>query len=193
MSAPTSTAPRSGTLLTTRAVNGDATIYFAGTDGELHGFSTGNQLSSDGYDPALVVTVPSLGSLRVGSTAGEEGAAASARATRADGAIVDSSGTFYVFAGGRAFGISSPAGLQRVQKADKAKVLTGSVGVGQTSTAIASGVLLSAPGTVYASYSGALYPFKTMAQLDRDGYGGTAAVPVSGTGGLGVVSSYSGS
>ena len=89
MSAPTSTAPRSGTLLTTRAVNGDATIYFAGTDGELHGFSTGHQLFSDGYDPALVVTVPSLGSLRVGSTAGEEGSAASALATRADGAIVD--------------------------------------------------------------------------------------------------------
>ena len=193
MSAPTSTAPRSGTLLTTRAVNGDATIYFAGTDGELHGFSAGHQLSSDGYDPALVVTVPSLGRLRVGSTAGQEGTAARALATRADGAIVDSSGTFYVFAGGRAFGISSPAGLQRVEKDDKAKVLTGSVGVGLTSTAIASGLLLSAPGTVYASYSGALYPFKTMAQFASDGYGGTAAVPVSGAGGLDVVSSYSGS
>ena len=193
MSAPTSTAPRSGTLLTTRAINGDATIYFAGTDGELHGFSTGSQLFSDGYDPALVVTVPSLGRLRVGSTAGEEGSAASAQATRADGAIVASSGTFYVFAGGRAFGISSPTGLQKVRKADKAKVLTGSVEVRQTSTAIASGVLLSAPGTVYVSYAGALYPLKTMAQLDSDGYGGTAAVPVPGTGAVGVVSSYSGS
>ena len=192
-SAPTSAAPRSGTLLTTRAVNGNATIYFAGTDGELHGFSTGHQLSSDGYDPALVVTVPSLGSLRVGSAAGAEGSAASALATRADGAIVDSSGTFYVLAGGRAFGISSPAGLRVLQKGDKAQVLTGPVGAAQKSAAIASGTLLSAPGKVYVAYSGALYLFKTTAQLDRDGYGGTDAVPVPGTGGLGVVSSYSGS
>jgi hypothetical protein len=192
-SAPTSAPPRSGTLLTTRSVNGNATIYFAGTDGQLHGFSTGHQLSSDGYDPALVVTVPSLGSLRVGSAAGAEGSAASAMATHADGAIVDSSGTFYVLAGGRAFGISSPAGVRMLQKDDKAKVLTGPVGAAQRTAAVASGTLLSAPGQVYVAYSGALYPFKTSAQLDRDGYGGTDAVPVPGTGGLGHVSSYSGS
>ena len=72
-SAPTATAPRSSTLLTTRAVNGDATIYFAGPDGQLHGFSTAHQLFSDGYDTALVVTVPSLGSLKVGSAAGADG------------------------------------------------------------------------------------------------------------------------
>ncbi|HTT92629.1 MAG TPA: Ig-like domain-containing protein [Acidimicrobiales bacterium] len=192
MSAPTSTRPRSGTLLTTRAVNGNATIYFAGTDGEVHGFSTGHQPSSDGYDPALVVTVPSLGNLKVGSAAGAEGAAASALSTRADGAIVNSSGTYYVLAGGRAFGISSPPVLARVQKADKAKVLMGSVGTAEKSAAIAGGVLLSAPGQVYVSYSGALYVFKTTAQLDGDGYSGTTAVTVPGTAGLSVVSSYSG-
>ena len=145
-SAPASAPPRPGTLFTTRAVNGNTTIYFAGTDGELHGFSTGHQLFSDGYDPNLVVTVPSLGSLKVGSAAGAVGSAATALATRADGAIIDSSGTFYVFAGGKAFGISSPAGLQMLQKADKAKVLTGSVGPAQRGAAIASGTLLSAPG-----------------------------------------------
>ena len=181
-------------MLTTRAVNGNATIYFAGTDGELHGFSTGNQLFSDGYDPALVVTVPSLGSLKVGSTAGEEGSAASALATRADGAIVN---FFRHLLRLRRWERPSASrrlpAFERVQKADKAKVLMGSVEVHQTSTAIASGVLLSAPGKVYVSYSGALYPFKTMAQLDSDGYGGTAAVPVPGTGAVGVVSSYSGS
>ena len=192
-SAPTSTAPRSGTLLTSRAVNGDATIYFAGTDGELHGFSTGHQLFSDGYDPALIVTVPSLGSLKVGSAAGAEGSAASAQTTRADGVIVNSSGTFYVFAGGRAFGVSSPSALVRVQKADQADVLEGLVGAAQRTAPVASGALLSVPGKVYVSYSGALYPFKTSAQVDRDGYGGTAAVPVPGIGDLDVVSSYSGS
>ena len=192
MSAPTSRLPRSGTLLTTRAVNGNATIYFAGTDGEVHGFSTGHQLSSDGYDPALVVTVPSLGSLKVGSAAGAEGTAAGALSTRADGTIVNSSGTYYVFAGGRAFGISSPSVLARVQNADKAKVLMGSVRTADKGGAIAGGVLLSAPGQVYVSYSGALYVFKTTAQLDRDGYGGTTAVTVPGTAGLSVVSPYSG-
>jgi Bacterial Ig domain len=164
----------------------------SGTDGEVHGFSTGHQLSSDGNDPALVVTVPSLGSLKVGSAAGAEGTAASALSTRADGAIVNSSGTYYVLAGGRAFGISSPPVLARVQKADKARVLMGSVGTAEKAAAIAGGVLLSTAGRVYVSYSGALYVFKTTAQLDRDGYGGTTAVTVPGTAGLTVVSSCSG-
>ncbi len=117
----------------------------------------------------------------------------SALATRADGAIVDSAGEFYVFAGGRAFAISSSSDLATVQNADDAKVLTGSVGAAQKTAAIASGALLSDPGKVYVSYSGALFPFKTTAQLDRDGYGGTVAVAVPGTGGLGVTTSYSGS
>ena len=46
---------------------------------------------------------------------------------------------------------------------------------------------------VYASYQGELFRFKAMAQLFADGYGGTAAVPVPGTGALPVVYPYSGS
>ncbi len=182
--APTATAVRAGTMLSTRAVNGKATIFVTGADGELHGFSTSGQLSRDGYDTALVVTVPSLGGLRVGSTAGLAGASLTALATRADGAVVDSSGTFYVFAGGRAFGISTPSEVPRLRKTDQALMLHGSVGSAATRAAIASGVLLSAPGRVYVSYQGALYRFKTTAQLASDGYGGTAAVPVPGTGPL---------
>ncbi|HTT90874.1 MAG TPA: MBG domain-containing protein [Acidimicrobiales bacterium] len=191
-SAPTGVALRPGALVTTRAVNGSPTIYVAGTDGQWHGFSTAGQFSRDGYDAALVVTVPSLGGLSVGATAGIEGASATALATRADGAIADSSGTFYVFAGGRAFGISSPAALVALRATDRATALTGAVGRPETSASVASGVLLSAPGKVYVSYQSELYLFKTMAQLVHDGYGGTAAVPVPGTGGLGVVSPYSG-
>ena len=56
-------APRPGTLLTTNAVTGNGTIYVSGTDGELHGFSTLGQFFRDGYDAALVVTVPSLDGL----------------------------------------------------------------------------------------------------------------------------------
>jgi hypothetical protein len=189
---PTATAPRSGTLLSTRAVNGTTAIYVAGADGELHEFSTPGQFSRDGYDPTLVVTVPSLGGLRVGSSAGAAGPAVTALATRADGAVVDSSGTFFVFAGGRAFGVSTPAVLVTVRRADKATVLDGSVSSAEAGAAVASGALLSAPGKVYVSYQGDLYPFKGKRQLTADGYGGTGAVPVPGTGGLSVSATYSG-
>ncbi len=197
LAAPAGTPPpmasvRPGTLLSTNSVNGRATIYVAGPDGELHGFSTSRQFFSDGYDAALVVTVPSLAGLRTGSTAGVAGEAVSALSTRADGAIVDSSGTFYVFAGGRAFGISTPAELGRVEKSDKAIVLRGSVGLSLTDAEIAGGILLSVSLPVYVSYQGTLYVFGALAQLARDGYGGTAAVPATGTSHLAVVSSYSG-
>ncbi len=108
---PPSGTPRQGTLLFTRPVNGAATIYVVGTDGELHGFVSPKQFKDNGYDPALVVTVPSLGGLKVGRSAGAVGAAGNAFGTSSDGAIIDSSGTYYVFAGGRAFLVPSSAEL----------------------------------------------------------------------------------
>ena len=184
---PTTVAPRSGTLLSTRAVNGQPTIYVVGSDGELHGFSTSAQFARDGYDAALVVTTPNLGGLGHGSAAGVAGPAANALATRADGGIVDAAGTFYVLAGGKADGISTPGELVRIRKADAATVVHGPVGSAQTRAGVASGVLFSARGKVYVSFDGDLYPFETKAQLATDGYGGTAAVPVAGIGALTVV------
>ena len=140
----------------------------------LHRFSTSRQFSRDGFDAALVVTVPSLKGTRVGPSVGAKGATVTALATRADGAIVDSSGTFYVFAGGRAFGIPSPTALAAARAADKATPLTGPIGTAETRASIAGGVLLSDPGKVYVSYQGNLYQLKTQAQLVADGYGGTA-------------------
>jgi hypothetical protein len=189
-SAPTSTAPRSGVLVFTKPVNGNDEIYVAGTDGQLHGFATSTQFVRDGYDPRLVVTIPSLGGLTVGSSAGST---LTALATKADGALVNSSGTYYTFAGGRAFGIGTPALLTQVQKTNTAQTLTGSVGSAQTSAAIASGVVITVAGPAYVSYQGAVYPFKTMTQLANDGYGGTAAVPTPHTGGLPVILGYTGS
>ena len=174
-------------------MNGNPTIYVVGTDGHLHGFSTPGQYLGDGYDAALVVTVPTLGGLTVGSSAGVAGSAVTALATRADGAIVDSSGRYYVFAGGKAFGIPTHAELLAVREGDTAKVLPGSVGLAQTGAAIANGTLLSTSGLVYVSYGGSVYPFKSMAQLSNDGYSGTAAVPAPGIGSLSIVSPYSGS
>jgi sugar lactone lactonase YvrE len=191
--APTKAVPRSGTLLTTRAVTGAPTMYVVGPGGELYGFARPAQFLGGGFDPALVVTVPSLGGLPVSAeSAGAAGVTAAS--TAADGALVDSRGTFYVFAGGRAFGIASPAALAAVERADRAQVLAGAVGAAQASGPIASGVLLSlAEGHgVFVSYGGQAYLFKTEAQLKAGGYGGTAAVPVPGTGHLDVVLTYSG-
>ncbi len=189
-SPPTGTVPRSGVLVFTKPVNGNDTIYVVGTDGELHGFATPAQFGNDGYSGSLVVTVPSLGGLTVGSTAGTS---LTSLATKADGAMVNSSGTYYTFAGGKAFGIPTPAALVAVQKVNHAETIQGSLPSGATTAAIASGVLLSVAGPVYVSYQGQVYPFKTMAQLANAGYGGTAAVQTPHTGGLTVVFPYSGS
>jgi hypothetical protein len=190
---PPISPPRPGTLLFTRPIDGTATIYVAGTDGELHGFATPRQFLADGYDPALVVTVPSLGQLGVGASAGSEGAAGNALSNSADGALVASSGAYYIFAGGRAFGIPTPAKLVSVRKADKAQALKGQVSSAQRSAVLASGELLSVSGTVYVSYQGDVFPFKSMAQLRANGYGGTAAVTLPATAGLPVIIAYSGS
>jgi hypothetical protein len=117
----------------------------------------------------------------------------SALSTRADGAIVASLGAYYVFAGGRAFGIPSMTSFEVIRKTDKARVLHGAVTPDQQQAPIAAGVLLSASGVVYVSYRGGLWPFRSPSQLLSDGYGGTAAVPVPGPSGLGVVATYSGS
>jgi hypothetical protein len=168
------------------------TIYVVGTDGQLHGFATPAQFLGAGYDPAEVVTVPNLGRMAVGATVGAEGPAANALATASNGAVIDSSGTYFVLAGGRAFGIPNLAALKATESADVAKPLLGTIGTLGTA-GIADGTLLTAGGIVYTAYEGDLYPFKSMKQLMTDGYGGTASIPVPSTGGLNVVSQYSGS
>jgi hypothetical protein len=189
-SAPTAVAPRVGVTVSSQPVDGNATVYVVGTDGGLHPFATPGQFLHDGYDPALVITVPNLGGLTVGSNAST---VLTALATRADGAIVNSSGTFYTYAGGKAFGIPTPAALVELRKTNPAQELQGSVGPGATGAPIANGVLLSVAGQVYVSYQGDVLPFKTATQLANDGYGGTPAVPAPHTGGLTIVFPYSGS
>lgn len=185
---------RSGTLVTTNAVNGTPTIYVMGTDGDLHGFSTPAQLLSDGYNAALNVTVPNLAGLTVGTTVGQAGSAVTALATASDGALINSSGTIYVLAGGRAFGIPGPKAFSAIRLTDKATVQTGTVSTTLTSQSLANGVLVTANKEVYVTYNGYLWPFKTMKQLKADGYGGTASVPVvfTSTNKPGIVSSYAG-
>jgi hypothetical protein len=185
---------RSGTLVTTNAVNGTPTIYVMGTDGDLHGFSTPAQLLSDGYNAALNVTVPNLAGLTVGTTVGQSGSAVTALATASDGALINSSGTIYVLAGGRAFGIPGPKALSAIRLTDHATVQSGTVSTTLTSQSLTNGVLVTANKEVYVTYNGYLWPFKTMKQLMADGYGGTASVPVvfTSTNKPGIVSAYAG-
>ncbi|MGH9107306.1 MAG: hypothetical protein ACRDZX_16070, partial [Acidimicrobiales bacterium] len=179
--------PRAGTVVSTKAVDGAQTVYVAGTGGALHGFASPNQLTADGYDPAMVVTVTSLSGLSIGPTAGALGPVATALSTAADGALVDSAGTYFVFAGGRAFGIPGTLALATVREHDLGRVLIGAVSAAQESASIANGVLVGTSGPVYASYQGKLYPFTSINQLEADGYAGTAVVPVPGISGLSVV------
>ena len=62
----------------------------------------------------------------------------------------------------------------------------------QKSAGIATGVVLSVAGPVYATYQGTLWAFKSQTMLANDGYSGTAAVSVPSTTGL-TISAYGGS
>lgn len=179
--APTGVAPRPGTLVTSSRVDGNPTIYVAGPNGELYGFASWRQFSAGGFDPALVVTVPSIEGVRVSSQSA--GAAhLTALYTRSNGALVVSRGTYYVFAGGRAFPVPDAAALARIKRTDKAAVLRGEVTSADIDVPLAMGSLITTSQGVYVSYDGALFQFKAMPQLRYNGYGGTAAVPVPSVG-----------
>jgi hypothetical protein len=195
VSAPTgatvpNAAPAVGTVIFTY---NNPTIYVVGADGDLHGFATPAQFLGDGYDPADVITVPNLNGITLGATAGSEGTAVTALATSANGAIVDSSGTYYVFAGGKAFGIPTPARLAAVQAGDTATPLSGTVTAAQTGATIRSGTVVTLNSAVWVANAGALYAFKSVAQLQSDGYGGTPSIVIPNVGGLSAVSTYTGS
>ena len=174
-------------------VYNNPTIYVVGTDSQLHGFATPVQFLGDGYDPADVITVPNIAGLTVGATAGSVGTGATALATSANGAIVNSSGTFYVFAGGKAFGIPTPAWLAAVQAADTATPLTGTITSAQTGATIRSGTVVTLNSAVWVASGGTLFAFKSMAQLQADGYGGTPSIVIPNVGGLTAVIAYTGS
>jgi hypothetical protein len=194
ITAPTGAlVPSAAPLLgTTIIVYNNPTIYVVGASG-LNGFSTTTQFLGDGYDPADVITVPSFGGLAVGATVGSVGTADNAVGTVANGAIIDSSGTFYVIAGGHAFGIPTLAALAIVQVGDTSTPLVGAVPSGWTTIAIANGTLITCNGAVYNSDGGDLFEFKTLAQLVADGFGGTPSIVTPNFGGIPIVTSYLGS
>ncbi len=180
-------------MVTTSSVDANPTIYVQGTDGALHGFASLHQFLSGGFDPALVVSLGSLGNAPV-SALSAGAAHLDALSTASDGALVISGHTWYVLAGGRAFGIPTPGQLLALRQADGAEPVAGNLSASELAAPPADGVLVSVTAAgVYVAYQGQLFGFKTMSQLLADGYGGSAAVPVPGPGGLPVVFPYSGS
>jgi hypothetical protein len=195
LTAPTGAAvPSAAPLLgTTIIVYNNPTIYVVGASG-LNGFSTTTQFLGDGFDPADVITVPNFGGLSVGATVGSVGTADNAIGTVANGAIIDSSGTFYVIAGAHAFGIPTLAVLAAVQAGDPwTTPLVGTVPAGWTTSVIANGTLITVNSAVFVSEGGDLFAFKTFAQLVADGFGGTPSIVTPNYGGIPVVSTYLGS
>ena len=79
----------------------------------------------------------------MGATAGSEGTAVTALATMSNGAIVDSSGTYYVFAGGKAFGIPTPTKLAAIQLDDTATPLSGTITSTQTGATPRQGTVVT--------------------------------------------------
>jgi len=183
-------APAVGSVI---IVYNNPTIYVVGTDGNLHGFATPAQFLGDGYDPADVITVPNISGLTVGATAGSLGTAVTALATAANGAIVDSSGTYYVFAGGKAFGIPTPAWLAAVQAGDTATPLSGTITSTNTGATIRNGTVVTLNSAVWIAYGGSLYGVKSVAQLQADGFSGTPSIVIPNVGGLSAVTNYTGS
>lgn len=179
--APTAEQPVAGTLLTTQYLTGDPTVYVVGNSGDLYGFASQQQLRAGGFDTALVVTAPSIGGLSVE----RESAGAAhidAWTVRSNGAVVVSGHKDYVLAGGRAVDIPNAVALTALRKADRAIAVNGAVTAKDQLTAMANGTLVSLEGHgyagVYVAFGSGMYVFRSVGQLARLGYGGTAAVPV---------------
>jgi len=186
---PPVTSPLLGTTI---IVYNNPTIYVVGTSG-LNGFSTPAQFLSDGYDPADVITVPNFGGLSVGATVGSVGTADSVVGTAANGAIIDSSGTFYVVAGGRACGLATLAQLASVRAGDQATPLVGAVPSSWTTATMENGTVVTVNSAVFVADGGDLFELKSPTQLAADGLGGTPSIVLGNYCGMPIVTNYTGS
>lgn len=186
---PPVTTPLLGTEI---IVYNNPTIYVYGASG-LNGFATPTQFLGDGYDPADVITVPNFGGLAVGATVGSVGTGDNVIGTAANGALIDSSGTFYVVAGGRACGIATLAQLASVQAGDQATPLVGAVPSSWTTSTMENGTLVTVNSAVFEADGGDLFALKAPSQLAADGLGGTPSLVLSNYCGMPVVTNYTGS
>jgi hypothetical protein len=113
-----------------------------------------------------------------------------ATATYPNGAIINFSGTDYVFAGGRAFSVDSSQ-LAALQKVNKAQILSAASGAtAPTSVTPRAGTLMftspinGAPTIYVVGTDGQLHGFATPKQFGNGGYNGALVVTVTNLGGL---------
>ena len=71
--------------------------------------------------------------------------------------------------------------------------LTGTITSAQTGATIRSGTVVTLNSAVWVASGGTLFAFKSMAQLQADGYGGTPSIVIPNVGGLTAVIAYTGS
>ena len=175
--APVGAPIKMGTMVTTNGVNGNNTVYVAVAGGKLYGFASLQQLRSGGFDPAVIVTVPSLVGLTIsGQSAGA--AHINALSTASNGALVISGHTYYVLGGGHAFAVPSPEALTAIRTRDTARPVQGTSVQALVAATPVNGTLVYSDHGVYVAYNSEFYKFKAMSQLLLRGYGGTAAIAV---------------
>jgi len=154
---------RNGTLL---QVVGSPEIGVVDS-GTFTGFSTASQFLSDGYSFANVIQVPNLGSLTTGT-----GTPANAAATASDGALVNVSGTIYVYAGGVATGIPTPAVFSTISAAEGNPTVVTATSVTTTGN-MATGTLVQVVGSAQVNVvtsTGTQVGFGTASEFTGDGY-----------------------
>lgn len=162
-SVTTSGTVRNGTLL---QVVGSPEIGVV-SGGAYYPFATAQQFTSEGYSWGKVIEVPSLGSVTMGS-----GTPPNAASTEADGALVNVSGTIYVYAGGVAFGIPTLADFTAISAALGNPMVVSASSV-TTTGSMASGTLVQVVGSPQINVvtsSGTQAGFATASEFLADGY-----------------------
>jgi hypothetical protein len=154
---------RNGTLL--QAVGSPEIGVVSG--GTYYGFMTASQFTSEGYSWGNVIQVPSLTGLTMGT-----GTPPNAAATASDGSLVNVSGTIYVYAGGIAVGIPTPAAFSTIsaELGNPAVVTASSV---TTTGNMATGTLVQVVGSPQINVvtsGGVQVGFATASQFTGDGY-----------------------
>jgi hypothetical protein len=104
--------------------------------------------------------------------------------TYPNGALIQSGGQIDVVAGGYAFGIPTPAVLNKIMMMDHSSVQSGTF---PTATMPAPGTLINPVGTSgywVVGTNGDIYQFSSMSQFMKDGYVASQVIPVPNAGGL---------
>jgi hypothetical protein len=145
-------------------------------------FSPGDQfvLSVSGLPQYGPMTVPAL----------NEGPLPEATVTYPNGAIVDFSGTDYVFAGSHPFEVSTPGDLATLQARDRATIVVAPAGAIPANIPPRAGTLLSlatgtsAPSVYVVGTDGEVHQFSDAAELQSDGYDPALETTVTDLAGL---------